>query len=439
MPQGHAARCAQKHAAGLVGQRQGAERADFAQLGNRHQAVGRVGVPQHAPAYALAAEHKAAARPGGNVARVAARRGSACRDAQLLAVPQRQRGRSAALVHVVVLGLQRHAQQRLLARTPGQVADAQARVCQAPLAQKLAIGGVQAHQGWGHQVQVTLFTLGRARNAAIGHHQHALRIAHDLVRIHALCGPLRHLGQRACVAHRHPALAGAAVGLGGVEPLPVVAGHDVAVKGACRGLLVQPVLLHQLALGVQAHQPLAWAAGNGQEAAPRLGQQAMRPALHGRGLGNAYLACAPVQLQHPHIVGGGCGFGPGAAGPPGSGQAGRGHRGRGARRFVCRVGPGAGRQCGCAQQQSGALQERSARDQHGGIANRNVYHFIPCCSGARSCRPKTKARRRTSGLWAARAAGPERGEVQVLSCARPMRCRWHAWRWHRWRARQDAR
>ena len=294
---------------------------------------------------AVAADVAAIALPG--------RAGGAGGGVQPLAVEQGQHRGVELVLGQVVLGLQGNAQPAL-ARVPGhgraprQVAQAQPRIGQLPLAGEGApVLGPQADDGRVHVVQAQLAApgFGLRGNAAVGHHQAAIAVQQQLVRVHAAGAPFGDLLQRLRVAHADQALAVGQVGFGGVELPAVGTGDHVAVEGAV-GLDPVPVCT---AIRVQLQQPVAGAAAGKQQAA--IGQ-----------LGHAVGPCGDgMGLDHLQAVrGGGRGLqhADKQVGPDGPGRSPAGRLGG--------LRPGA-RGPGC--QQRHALQPLPARAR-GGLSHR---------------------------------------------------------------------
>ena len=124
--------------------------------------------------------------------------------AQPLAVEQRQHRGGGARGRIAVLGLQGDADAGLAVHLDArQVAQAEAGVGQAPLAQAPAGGGVQAHQGRIHAAQVALGAAGfrPGGDAAVGDDELAAGVQQQLVRVDAVRGPFGQQVQGARVAH----------------------------------------------------------------------------------------------------------------------------------------------------------------------------------------------------------------------------------------------
>jgi hypothetical protein len=133
------------------------------------------------------------------------------------------------------------------------------------------------------QLQLAPAGFGLRGNAAVGHHQRAIGIQQQLVRVHAARTPFGDLLQRRGIAHADQALGILQVGLGGVEVAAVGAFDDMAIEEAVR---LDPLPLRILGglAGAQAHQPVAGAAAAKDHGAVAQRSHAMGARGHIQGL-----------------------------------------------------------------------------------------------------------------------------------------------------------
>ncbi len=122
------------------------------------------------------------------------------------------------------------------------------------------------------------------------------------MRVDAVCAVLGNFAQVVGAAHAHPAVAGFAIGLTGVEPLPIQAGDDVAVECARVAFVGHGQAVYQLAVCIHTHQPGAGACCHGEEPAARLGHDGMRQAGYGERKLGFHLSLIPVDVQGPDLV-----------------------------------------------------------------------------------------------------------------------------------------